>query len=102
VECLRQHFGTEARSAHPEHHGIAEILSLHAPGKVLVVGDVGRGRAVQPAEPLVLVVVAPDRFVLVPEPANFGVRTPVLGALLDRLLDAVAERELRGVNAAAE
>ena len=69
-EGFRQHFRTQARSAHAEHDGIAEILSLHALGKVLVIGDVGGGRAVQPAQPFVLVVIAPDRLVLVPEPAD--------------------------------
>ena len=52
---LGQHFGPEARSAHAEHHGVGEILPLHALGKILVVGDVGCCRAVQPAQPFVFV-----------------------------------------------
>ena len=83
-EGFRQHFRPEARSAHAEHDGVAEILPLHAAGKILVVGDVGGGRAVQPAQPFVLVVIGPDRFVLLPQAADRRRRAPVLGALLPR------------------
>ena len=99
---FRQHFRPEARAAHAEHDGIAEILSLHAAGKILVIGDVGGGGAVQPAQPFVLVVIGPDRFVLLPQAADCCRCAPVLGAFLDGLLDAVAERELLPVDAAAE
>ena len=101
-EGLRQHFRPEARSAHAEHDRIAEILSLHAPRKILVIGDVGCRRAVQPAQPFVLVVIGPDRFVLLPQPADRRRSAPVLGAFLDGLPDAVAECELLPVDAAAE
>ena len=101
-ERFRQHFRPEARSAHAEHDGIAEILSLHAAGKILVVGDVGGRGAVQPAQPFVLVVTGPDRFVLLPQAADCRRCAPILGALLHGLPDAVAERELLPVDAAAE
>ena len=40
--------------------------------KILVVGDIGRRRAVQPSEPLVLVVIGPDRSILLPQTADPG------------------------------
>ena len=99
---FRQHFRPEARSAHAEHHGVGEFLPLHALRKILVVGDIGGGRATQPAQPFVLVVAGPDRLVLLPEFSDFCRSTPFLGALLDRLGDAGAERQLLPVDAAAE
>ncbi|MGY4314565.1 hypothetical protein ACVWW1_003892 [Bradyrhizobium sp. JR3.5] len=101
-EGLRQHLRPEARSAHAEHNGVGEVLALHALGEILVVGDVGGRGAGQPAQPFVLVIAGPDRLVLVPEPSDLGRRTPFLGAFLDRLLDAGAERQLLMVDAAAE
>jgi hypothetical protein len=101
-EGFRQHLRPEARSAHAEHDGIAEILSLHAAGKILVVGDVGGRRAVQPAQPFVLVVIGPDRLVLLPQAADGRRCTPILGAVSHGLPDAVAEHELLPVDAAVE
>src|ERR1700743_2141971 len=36
VEGLRQHFGPEARSAHAEHDGVGEALSLYPVREVLI------------------------------------------------------------------
>ena len=69
---------------------------------ILVIGDVGRGRAVQPAQPFVLVGAGPDRFVVLPEPADFRRGAPVFGRLLDRLADIAAERQRLPVEACAE
>ena len=101
-EGLRQHFRTEARSAHAEHHGVGEVLPLHALRIILVIGDIGSRGAVEPAQPFVFVAAAPDRFVVLPEPADFCRCAPVLGGLLDRLGDGAAELQLLAVDAAAE
>ncbi len=90
-KCLRQHLRAEARSAHAEHDGVAELLPFHALRKVLVVGDIGRGSAGQPAQPLVFVGPGPDRFVVLPEPAYLAGCAPVFGCLLDRLADLASE-----------
>ena len=58
-EGFGQHFRSKARSAHAEHYGIAEILPLHALPVILVIGDIGRGRTVEPAQPFVLVGAGP-------------------------------------------
>ena len=79
-----------------------KFCPFHAPRVILVVGDVGLGRAVEPAEPFVLVVIGPDRLVLVPEPADFGRGTPFLGALLDRFCEAAAECKLLRADGRAE
>ena len=101
-EGLRQHFRPEARAAHAEHDGVGEFLALHALRKILVVGDIGFGRAVEPAEPFVLVIAGPDRFVLLPQPANFRGRAPFLRALGHGLAEPVAERKLLRIDAAGE
>ena len=44
----------------------------------------------------------PDRFVVLPEPADLGRGAPFLGALLDGLAEIGAERQLLAVDAAAE
>ena len=92
-EGLGQHFGPEARSAHAEHDRIAEILSFHAMGIILVIGDVGCGRTVEPAQPLVFVGSGPHRFIVLPEPADFRRGSPLFGSLLHRLADIAAEAE---------
>ena len=102
VEGLRQHLGSQARSAHPEHHRVGKMLSLDAVGEVLVIGDISGGGAAQPAEPFVLVVPGPDRFVVLPEPAYLARRAPGLRARLDRLAELAAQCQLLPVDAAAE
>src|ERR1700745_2878618 len=67
---LCEHFGAEAGTSHAEHDGVGKLLSLHALCIILIIGDIGFGRAVQPAQPSVLVVIGPDRFVLLPKPAD--------------------------------
>jgi hypothetical protein len=100
-EGFRQHFGPQARSAHAEHHGVVEILALHAVRIIHVVGDIGRRRAVEPAQPLVLVGPAPDRLVALPEPADLSRCAPLFGRLLDGLSDIAAKLQLLAVDAGA-
>src|SRR5581483_3229749 len=93
-ESLGEHFGPEARAAHAEHDGVGEFLALHASREILVVGDIGVSSTGEPSQPLVLVVAGPDRLVLAPQPADLCRGAPFLAVLLDRLLDACAERKL--------
>ena len=99
---LGQYFRPEARSAHAEHDGIAEILPFHAMGIILVIGDVGCGRTVEPAQPFVLVGSGPHRFVVLPEPSDFRRGSPLFGRALDRLADIAAEAERLPVEPCAE
>src|SRR5581483_9543446 len=77
---------------------IGEVLSLHASRIIFVIGDVGLRRAVEPAEPFVLVISGPYRLVLAPEPPDLGLGAPFLAALVHRLLDRVAKREFLRIN----
>ena len=102
VEGLRQHLRPEARPAHAEHHDVGEVLALHTVRKVLVIGDIGRGGAGQPAQPLAFIGPGPERVVALPEPAYLGRRAPVLGVFLDSLAEAASERQLLAVDIVAE
>ena len=67
-ENLCQHFGAEARTAHPEQQDVGEPLPLHLLRKGLVAGEFVAGGldAIEPAEPLVLVGIGPERVVMRP------------------------------------
>ena len=101
-KSFRQHLGAQARSAHAEHDGVGEGLPLHAPRKILVVGDIGVACAVQPAQPLVLILAGPDRSVLPPQPSDFPRCAPFLGAVVDGLSELGAKGKILLVDTAAE
>src|SRR6185312_2703242 len=99
---LRQNFGAEARSAHPEHDRVGKILSLYLVREVFIVRNIGRRRAREPTQPLVFVGTGPDRFVVPPEAADLGGRPPVLRAFFDGAANGGAQRQLLPIDAAAQ
>ena len=99
---LGEHFRPKARSAHAKHDGIGEVLPLHAVREVLVIRDIGRAGAVQPAQPFVFVGPRPDRFVALPEPSDLAGRAPFLSARFNRLGQAPSDRQLLAVDTGPE
>ena len=102
AERLPHHFGTEARSSHPEQQDMGEAGAprhVGDPGQSLDVGQLPVGDA-EPAEPPRFILAAPDRGIAPPESSHLALCFPFGQRGLDRGGEGLRQRGAQAVDAA--
>src|SRR5437588_2539418 len=91
-EYFGQYLRTKARAPHPKQQRVAEPLASYFASEVGEFRDILALRAVEPAEPFVLVGIRPEGFVFPEKPANVSLRAPILGRYVDTACKRRIER----------